>query len=144
MLRPKIYTCRRCQSHDFYLINNKVRRCKSCSKRAARQLYQTQQRDTRYLFLSDPANQDSALGGFGSITVRTYNKLLEKQCQACAICVRDFSSMIQPIIDYDPMSGTVRGLLCKLCKRLLQTGKENPGIYTNAIEYIHQHSRGRA
>ena len=143
MLRPKIYTCRRCKGHDFYLVNNKVRRCKFCAKSASRQRYQAQQMATRQLFLSDPANQDSALGGFGSITVRTYNKLLEKQCQMCAICTRDFSFMLHPIIDYDPMSGTVRGLLCSACKRLLRDGRENSGIYTNVIEYIRQYSRGR-
>lgn len=75
-------------------------------------------------------NSKRRLDKYG-LTPETYNALLERQCNKCAICQEVF--VRTPHIDHCHDSGKIRGLLCSNC---------NVGIgYLSKKDILHQAAR---
>lgn len=70
------------------------------------------------------------------ITKESYDVLLLKQHNACAICKQFFSKELYPCIDHDHKTEKVRGLLCARCNYGLGDFKDNPKRLAAAIEYL--------
>ena len=86
--------------------------CKTCSKRNAR----------RHI-----------LRMYG-LTEETYQTLLTKQDNKCAVCLEQFKN--NPHIDHNHSSGQVRGLLCTNCNRGIGLLKDNPETLQRAATYL--------
>jgi hypothetical protein len=84
------------------------------------------------------------------ITVDEYHDLVEKQNSLCAICgepefVKDQHGKTRSLaVDHDHETGSVRGLLCTNCNKMLGHGKDSPTILTNAIDYLKKHASSEA
>jgi hypothetical protein len=70
------------------------------------------------------------------LTVEEYQKLLNKQNNACAICKTTDWGRPSPSIDHCHTTGKVRGLLCNNCNRAIGLLKDNKEILKNAIKYL--------
>lgn len=77
------------------------------------------------------------------ISLRQYEKLLEKQSGVCAICGRhqaEFKNSLD--VDHNHETGKVRGLLCPSCNRGLGNFKDNRGILIKAVQYLEKGNDG--
>lgn len=78
------------------------------------------------------------------LSLKNYNKMLEKQNNVCAICGcpeknKAWSGIIKRLsIDHNHKTGKIRGLLCDNCNRGLGYFKENTLILVKTIEYLQQ------
>lgn len=70
------------------------------------------------------------------ITEDIYNKMLETQKYACAICKTTDSGTRDWHIDHCHTTLIVRGILCHRCNILLGHAKDNPEILKQAIQYL--------
>lgn len=75
------------------------------------------------------------------ITVEDYNRLLESQGGACAICqateTRTMAGKTRRLsVDHDHETGAVRGLLCGGCNSGVGYFRDNPDRLRNAITYL--------
>lgn len=70
------------------------------------------------------------------ITLKQFNKVIESQGGACAICGQRFSTSIVPCQDHDHGTGLHRGILCRLCNTLLGIAKERVDVLQSAITYL--------
>lgn len=68
-----------------------------------------------------------------------YDKLLNEQKNACAICNTSDWKGNGPHIDHDHKTGKTRGLLCHSCNTALGSFKDNIEILMSAIDYIKKH-----
>ena len=80
------------------------------------------------------------------ITLDQYEQLLADQNDACAICLKSVSEVINPshwsevlCVDHCHDSGAVRGLLCNDCNLLVARG-HNADILRRASEYLERHA----
>lgn len=72
-----------------------------------------------------------------NITLKEYDKLLEKQNGKCAICGTETPGGPGRFhIDHDHPTGEIRGLLCNNCNRALGLFKDNPEILMVAAQYL--------
>jgi len=72
------------------------------------------------------------------ITETTFEKLVERQGNSCAICGVDLSGMLH--IDHDHQTGFVRGLLCDIHNRGLGHFDDNPDLLEIAAAYLRANS----
>lgn len=69
------------------------------------------------------------------ITQEDFNKILEQQQGACAIC--DTGAGEKPWhVDHDHSTGRVRGILCHSCNTGLGNFKDDPEVLRKALEYL--------
>lgn len=68
------------------------------------------------------------------ITQDDYDRMLDDQGSACAICGTSYDKTYH--VDHDHDTGEVRGLLCDCCNRGLGYFKDNPSIMASAITYL--------
>lgn len=100
-------------------------RCKSCASAGAAKIEPHKTREYR-------------LKNKYGISSHEYNRLLNLQGNACAICRKP--SLVKPLcVDHDHTTGKVRGLLCKPCNFLIGFSKENVQVMENAITYLKSH-----
>lgn len=77
------------------------------------------------------------------VTICVYDKMLESQNNACAICLKpeklidSRTGNIRALsIDHCHKTGKVRGLLCSSCNHLLGRAKDSITTLLNAVEYL--------
>lgn len=69
-----------------------------------------------------------------SLDRKTWNSMLEKQDNKCAVCNIDFKNL-KPCVDHDHITMKVRGLLCRRCNLELQV-IENQQFVKKAQKYL--------
>ena len=72
-----------------------------------------------------------------NITLDTYNQMLTKQDNKCAICQ---DVLNKPHVDHDHNTSKVRGLLCVKCNTALGKFNDDVNIIQRAIDYLKKHS----
>lgn len=68
------------------------------------------------------------------MTMQDYDQLLERQGGVCAICKMPSEETL--VVDHDHASGSVRGLLCTPCSRVLGQIKDGAPTLQAAIHYL--------
>ncbi len=82
------------------------------------------------------ANERSIFASHG-ITLKQYDKMLEKQFGKCKICKTEVPGGPGRFhIDHDHSTGKIRGLLCSNCNLFLGNAKDNIEILASAIQYL--------
>ncbi|MAO21337.1 MAG: hypothetical protein CMJ25_11365 [Phycisphaerae bacterium] len=72
------------------------------------------------------------------VTPVQFNKMLEQQGGACAICGTSIDQKAH--VDHCHTSGKVRGLLCNNCNTAIGKLKDNPEIIQSALDYVKVHT----
>jgi hypothetical protein len=67
-----------------------------------------------------------------NITEEEVEGMRKAQASACKICKREVSL----VVDHSHATGTVRGLLCSACNKMLGFAKDNPAILLEAARYL--------
>lgn len=67
------------------------------------------------------------------ITFDQWTEMLIAQSGRCAICL---DPMVDPHVDHDHSTGSVRGLLCTNCNTGLGKFKDSPDRLASAIQYL--------
>ena len=132
---PTLKLCTSCNNRkplsDFYVQYNRLRngtkslthsgRCKTC-----------------YTISYNGLRQSGV-----EISLDTYNDLLLKQNNKCAICGYDETALANNQIkirrlsvDHDHQTNKIRGLLCKNCNSAIGLFKDNPDIILSAYRYL--------
>lgn len=70
------------------------------------------------------------------LTVDTFNRLVEKQGNRCAICREEFVKETDTNIDHCHTTGRVRGVLCRWCNIGLGNFKDNVELLQEAVSYL--------
>jgi hypothetical protein len=78
------------------------------------------------------------------ITLEQYNEILESQQGKCAICGKDYSTIMDGkkarlAVDHCHKTGAIRGLLCNSCNTGLGNLKDDPDLLRAAIKYIERY-----
>lgn len=85
------------------------------------------------------------------VTLHWFRCLLTAQDNSCAICKHPLVYMAEKVtkgskvpktlacVDHNHTTGVIRGILCHQCNVLLGHAKDNVGILSNAIKYLHTH-----
>lgn len=77
----------------------------------------------------------AAASNYG-ITAEEYQRRLREQGGGCAICGDECPSGARLSVDYNHVTGEVRGLLCKPCNMALGGFKDDVLIIKKAINYL--------
>jgi hypothetical protein len=72
------------------------------------------------------------------ISADEFDRLLDEQHGACAICRTRPEREASMHVDHDHESGAVRGLLCLSCNQGLGQFKDDPTLLLRAIVYLRQ------
>lgn len=91
---------------------------------------------TRRSFTDGPSEQTIAKY---SLDDGEYEEMLERQMGSCAICRREFSDDLVPVVDHCHEWGHVRALLCNRCNVLLGTGRDQQELLFAAVAYLGKH-----
>ena len=80
------------------------------------------------------------------ISLQTYQEMVEKQGDACAICGttekgKARGKMRYWSVDHDHLTGEVRALLCQKCNALLGLAGDDPLVLERAITYLREHGK---
>lgn len=144
--------CRDCKIEKFedQFIKNKAFKdgvdtlCKSCNRIRVK-AWREKNPEKRALQSAREARTDYAKNKhlkytFG-ITLEEYNKKLEAQRFACAICKQPETASLQGrvkqlSVDHCHTTGKIRGLLCTNCNMALGGFKDSPETMLAAIKYI--------
>ena len=87
----------------------------------------------RRRWASNPQYREKARARRYGLTWQTYQAILARQGQACAIC----GTAERPLcIDHCHASGKVRGLLCGPCNRGLGCYRDGPNLLRAAAAYL--------
>lgn len=71
------------------------------------------------------------------ISLKTYDKMLEKQGGGCMICnTKTPEGKGRFHIDHNHLTGKIRGILCCHCNRMLGAAKDDIEILAKAITYL--------
>ena len=85
-------------------------------------------------------NKDEYLDNFYKrrykITLADYNRMLQEQNNACAVCKQSCVSGRRLSVDHSHTTGNVRGLLCGNCNKSLGCAKDSIDILNGLIEYL--------
>jgi hypothetical protein len=73
-----------------------------------------------------------------NLTIDDFNRLVQNQKGACAICLNKFAENKsgKPHVDHDHNTGIVRGILCGYCNSALGMFRDNEEVLRNAINYL--------
>jgi hypothetical protein len=76
------------------------------------------------------------------ITEESFYSMLDQQQNRCAICGREFDRSREGAasVDHDHLTGSVRGLLCKLCNLGLGCFADSSEKLVGAIDYLSRSS----
>lgn len=75
------------------------------------------------------------------IDFAVYDKIMDAQRDACAVCARQFGYGNPPQVDHCHATGAVRGILCNKCNKGLGMFDDSVRVLNSAIAYILQYSR---
>ena len=104
--------------------------CKSCHSAKKRERY------------CPDKNASSMLKKLYGITLADYDRMVEKQNGKCAICetTEPRTPGSRFAVDHHHETGKVRALLCGPCNTAIGSLKEDPALFTAAIEYLRDHN----
>ncbi len=74
------------------------------------------------------------------ISEQFLRNLMDNQRGLCAVCKRSMDHMGTPCIDHCHSIGSVRGLLCGHCNRMLGHSKDNPTTLREGANYLEEHN----
>ncbi len=74
------------------------------------------------------------------IAPEDYLARMEAQAHACAICSKPFLSLWGACVDHNHATGSVRGLLCRVCNAALGQFGDSPERLERAKTYLCKHS----
>lgn len=84
-------------------------------------------------------SRESHLRLLYGITLAQYDQLLEKQQEACAVCLRKASVFKTNLcVDHDHSTGEIRGLLCTNCNRRLIGRHRDGALLHRMANYVEQ------
>ena len=73
------------------------------------------------------------------ITLEQYDALLERQNNACAVCLKDASEFtVNLAVDHNHVTGEVRGLLCNYCNHRVVGRHRDPDLLQRVADYLRQ------
>ncbi len=133
--------CRQC-GHPFDTSNWRLTYC-SDECREARLILQ-KRASTRRSYRKNRAKRQAYGREYGQkvlrfarygITEADFDRILEEQDGACAICRTLFEDK-KPCIDHDHETGEVRGLLCYSCNSGIGQLRDDPELLAKAIRYL--------
>lgn len=138
-------TCTACKETkpltDFFRDRSKKHgyqaRCKPCKVRRFRE-WRAKNPDydqRRYWANRDSERERHLLAKYG-ITFQDYYRMLAEQDGRCAICSRPEPTNRMFDVDHDHETGTVRGLLCTSCNRVLGHAGDSPERLRAAADYL--------
>lgn len=77
------------------------------------------------------------------ITVADKDRMVQEQDGRCAICTHTFKDTRDTCVDHCHITGTVRGILCRLCNLGLGKFRDDRHRLHAAIEYLERHRGAR-
>lgn len=107
------------------------------NNRKAIRTYQAEYHRTHKRIRSVRENKDSNLRYNYGITLAQYEEMLKLQNEQCSGCKkhrREFKKSL--CVDHDHTTGSIRGLLCVRCNRILGLCFDNKDILLNLIDYL--------
>jgi len=129
------------KAKEYYQLNKeKLKEYKTIYRENNKEKIKAQQIEYRENNPEKIRNHD--LKSNHNITLEEYNKMLDEQNGVCAICFeketdKESNKKIKSLaVDHDHKIGSVRGLLCGKCNKMLGMAKDNIFILKNAIEYL--------
>lgn len=75
------------------------------------------------------------------LTLDQYNRMVEAQGGACAICAGLARSDRLLAVDHCHVTGKIRALLCNRCNRAIGMFCDDPKLLANALSYVLKHCR---
>lgn len=104
--------------------------CKQCQSQYAKQ---------RYVYSPNKQRELTLKNKYG-IAIETYNQLLIKQQNSCALCGTTVVGRNQKnfCVDHNHETGEIRGLLCFNCNIGLGMFKDSPKLLQRAIQYLEE------
>ena len=72
------------------------------------------------------------------LTQESYDKMLKKQSNCCAVCKEIFTKT--PHIDHDHKTNKIRGLLCSNCNLMLGHAKDSVVRLKNGVLYLESYA----
>lgn len=125
--------CPDCGESDvklFYQDNRGRRtnaRCKECHKKYCSKRWHNKTQEEK---------QASRVHSMYGVTPEFYLELHKRQEGRCALCKEKPTTKRGLHLDHCHATGKVRGLLCHSCNVGLGSFKDNPGLLTQAIQYL--------
>lgn len=129
------------KGHEFTPENTKIRvDNRRGTARACRECFRAQRRKTRKY--DRQKSRESSLRKLYGLTKETFNALLARQNNCCALCTIQFTST--PHIDHDrtccnkvgSCGKCIRGLLCRNCNVGIGMLRDSPILLEKAVTYI--------
>ena len=81
------------------------------------------------------------------ITLKDFQKILDKQSNRCAICKKALSKTRRkknsPHVDHCHKTGKVRGILCSMCNSAIGLLKDDLLVIKSAARYLKKHSSAK-
>lgn len=118
-----IFFCRYCKKRQEVEFGPR----KFCSSKCSRDFHNESRRDPKIRLFARCKKY--------GISVDEYEKMRERQGDACDICQR----RTQFCIDHDHKTKIVRGLLCRLCNQMIGKYWEDPVLFERAAQYLRKH-----
>ncbi len=113
--------------------------CKQCC-RAAYNPLQRQRSNSKWYANNRTAQQSYRRVVKYGITTEQYARLLLDQENSCAICARLFEGVGKassaPCVDHDHNTGSVRGILCGACNKMIGLAREDQTSLLRAVDYL--------
>lgn len=116
-------------------------RCKECRK-AEVNAWRAKNREKlnateRQRYATSPAKWERHLRSKYGIGAEDYAERLAAQNGACAICCVSAEALGETLaVDHDHSTGSIRGLLCAKCNRMLGCAKDRPEVLRAGAEYL--------
>lgn len=110
--------------------------CIVCSRELGKKYHNKERKKEIYENNRDEARNDRLKRKFG-ITLKEYNKKLEKQKKECAVCGKTPEGNGKALaVDHNHETGEIRDLLCNNCNVLIGFLKEDLDLSLNLTKYI--------
>lgn len=144
-ITPSYKKCTKCRQLKPVHAFGKHVHCKQCKREAMAQWRQDNPEENKRRIQAHRAKYPNAsfashLKCKYSLSLKEYEKMLQAQNGACAICekpetVRQKSKIKRLSVDHCHITGRVRGLLCVRCNVAIGLLKENEDIFKKALDY---------
>lgn len=131
--------CNACYERQLEEANPEYKERKKAGQRAWREVNRKRSQETRkkWIATKDPEyNRRCWLMSRHSITLETYNEILEGQGGVCNICKQAPKPNKNLAVDHCHITGVIRGLLCFRCNFGLSYFSEMVEILENAVAHL--------
>ena len=54
----------------------------------------------------------------------------------CPLCLREWDTVVRPVVDHDHSSGYIRGLLCRWCNKFVIGRLRDPDVVSRIYAYL--------